>query len=511
YEEIENLKDPYAGIRLWYVRDNPGFVFLTYEEVIRVVKIGRLNDDARKIIEDRVRMKIAQAQIASEEERRRKDENLKKVGIGLTEQEEQTRLEEEMKDMDKKAYEQINKQDLLAKLPEESRKLLEDFPPEQGWSYELYERIKPRVNKAKVQKNFVGLPIAYRKFVDNFSLWQAAVDLLKAEEKNAFEKMKEKIRKDREEAKKRLEKEEEKKKMPVIKEEPTPQELAKEEAKKQAESATKAPENEPSRDIVQENITQLLYAKTTDKKLQAIRELGKLGAKASLAYQSLKMCLKDPDALVRRESIQALGRIREPKNLILDALADALELGDLLMRREAVAAFFLFGKDAASKFDLIASAATLDEDAKVRYRAIRSLEMIGDSRAVAQVQTRLWDLDPAVQVATASALLSLMENSQSLEEWIVEPLVKGLSHEEDQVRILASEVLKKFSNRVEDLKEMKKFKKTLNALLPRAKEEIKNNLQDALNTVEVKIKEAEEKEKQKEEQSENMEEIPREE
>ncbi len=513
YEEIDNLKDPKAGIRVWYVRDNPGFIFLSYDEVIRVVKIGRLTENARKMIEDRVRMKIAQAQMASEEERRRKEENLKKAGIGLTEQEDQTRMEEEIKDLDKRAYEKINKQELLMKLPEDVRKLLEDFPPEQGWSPELYERIKPRVNKAKVEKQFVGLPIAYRKFVDNYALWQSAMDMLKTEEKNAFEKIRGQLKKEREDAKKKLEKEAQEEKDEVEKEEKKKKAIAdkikamEEEAKKEEEKnkaeLTKKEEKEPiddTKNIIQESISQLLYAKTSDKKIEAMRVLGKLGSKAAIATQSLRMSLKDTDALVRREAIQALGRIKEPKSVVMDALADCLELGDLLMRREAASAFFLLGKDSASKFDLIASAATLDEDAKVRYRAIRTLEMIGDTRAVTQVQTRLWDSDPAVQVATASTLLTLMENPEPLYDWIGEPLVKGLSHEEDQVRILASEVIKKLAERVTEEKILLSLQETLNNLLPKAKEEIKYNLQDALKIVEDKIKqEKEKKEKEKKE------------
>lgn len=103
YQAVDNYRLPGAGIRVWYVDSAPGFVFLKYEKIQRVVKLGKLSQKARLEIEKKVRMRIAAAKQASIEEQKKREERLKKAGIGLTQMEEKAKLEAEAeKEQEKK-------------------------------------------------------------------------------------------------------------------------------------------------------------------------------------------------------------------------------------------------------------------------------------------------------------------------------------------------------------------------------------------------------------------------
>ena len=231
-------------------------------------------------------------------------------------------------------------------------------------------------------------------------------------------------------------------------------------------------------------------------------KLGEIGENASEATYTLRLCLKSTDAQVRQAAIRTLARIKKPKDVILNTLGESLELGDLLMRREAAAAFMLFGKEADQKFDILVAAATLDEDAKVRFSALRVLEIIGNKKAISSIQTRIWDENLAVQIAACSALLRLMDReAEDLDKWFREPLVKGLFHSETNIKILASESIKKLAERMKDSEKKKDFSEELISIAPKMQGEVKINLEDSISLLkkteekksEAEIKEEEEK------------------
>ncbi len=475
YQEIEDISQPNAGIRVWYVRDNPGFIFLPYTEVKRVVKLGRLSSESRERIESAIRAKISQAKQSTEEEQRQKEQKLKKAGIGLTEEEEKEQLAEQEREIDKRAREKLNRNEVLARLSPSARALLMEFPEEEGWSSELYEKLKPRVLRAKARSDYRGISVAYRKFVDSYSEWIVAVEFYKREQENLLGQIKQEIRKD-------IEAEAKKKKAEAL-----------------APAAPTAPApagTEPAltelgptpSDILQSSIQQLLYSKSEKVKLEAIEAISQMGPSASTATQALKSSLKDPSVLVRQAAIRAMSQIREPQDLVLDTLAEALELGDVVVRREAASAFMLFGKAALPKFAILASAATIDEDALVRFRTLRVLEMLGDKRAIGYLQNRLWDNDLAVQVAAVAGLLSFMSNIEELDTWGREILLNGLDHKELSIQILSSESIKKLAQGIDKAETLESLKGKIVGALEQTQAEVKDNLQDTIQIIDSKLK-----------------------
>ena len=121
--------------------------------------------------------------------------NLKKAGIGITQEEDQKLRSDKIKLIEERASQQLNMKEILSSLPDQAQELLKKFPPDEGWSEKLYERIKPRVARAKAEKNFKGLPVSYKRFVDNFEGWKVAVRLLEERKKAKLEELKAKIAK----------------------------------------------------------------------------------------------------------------------------------------------------------------------------------------------------------------------------------------------------------------------------------------------------------------------------
>lgn len=444
YQESENFRAPGAGIRVWYVKNAPGFVFLPYAQVLRVVKTGRLAPEARATIEEKIRQKISEAKVINEQERKSREEKLKQAGIGVTEAE---LAEMSIDNLRKK----LNKQDVLAKLPPDARQLYESYSPDEGWNVDRYQELKARLGRssAKFVKREVTLPDGSKRtviqkgppsggvtprekdFVDNFDKWVMAVEAYKHEEGILLEELRksemDKLNKTKEAKAAELAKAN---KEDVDKAETKPEDAGKDQKRSEQDIE----------EIIEKSIRAILYGKTAEAKLEGIRNVENLGEKASKAVQSLNFALKDPMPEVRKAAIYAMAKIRKPEKDVLENLLNTLEMGDTMLRREAAAALALLDNALLLETYGRMTVALGDEDAVVRYRTIRLIEKMGNKKALADIQKRIFDPDVAVQVATASALLAFRgTNDVAIVRLAVEPLLRGLGHQDPPVRLLAAQ------------------------------------------------------------------------
>ncbi len=471
YQEISNINEPGAGVRVWYVRENPGFVFISYKDITSIKKLGRVSTQRREQLENAIRTRIDQTTRSSQEQ----EEKLRQAGIVLTEEDEQFRENKRNREIEELARAKINRSAIMSRLSAQAQNLLIEFPEEQGWSAEMYEKIKPRVLRAKGRSEYRGLPISYRRFYENYEQWAIAIELYKKEEAAILREIREKIAK-----------EYDKKEALALK---SKKEALGETKTEESSKVSDAIEDIEQKNIIQESIQIIMNSNNEKEKLAAIEELAQAGPQASPSVHTLKFAaLKDSSVLVRQAAIRAMARIKEPQNIILDTLAEAIELGDLVVRREAATAFYAYGKNAISKFSVIASVATIDEDPKVRYFMVRTLETMGEPRAISYLQKRLWDDDPSVQVAAVSGLIMLMSSMEDIDVWGREILLTGLKHSDEKISILSSECLKKLSTGVNQEEGIQTLKQDIENIIDNYQGEIKDNLQDAITILNTKIK-----------------------
>ena len=284
--------------------------FLPYKYVNRVVRLDRLTAKERETIEKRIRQKIQQAKVASEEAQKRREERLKKARIGITESEEKELLKKEAEELRQQAKAKLNKAELMKNLPAQAAKLITDYPPEQGWGGEVYRKLKTQLSHSATK--FVvrhitgpdgttrrviqrgpprgGVSLYEQTFVDNYEQWKMAVNMLKQQEKLAIEKMAEEMQKELEKKRKKQREKAAAKKSETSPSTPTkaapgaeiPKATTGEtsEQPKTTEPA-KAPEKSPEL-VVDQAIEDLLYG-DPPAKLKAIASLLPLGAKAARA------------------------------------------------------------------------------------------------------------------------------------------------------------------------------------------------------------------------------------
>lgn len=481
YQECDDIHELNAGIRLWYVKNNPGFVFIPYKEVSRVTKINRLSPEARWRIEQGIRTRIADyKRSVSEEERQQKEAKLKQAGVALTEEEEEELALQKEKFVTEKALERLNRTQVMARLSPAAQAILVEFPPEQGWSTETYEQIKPRILRAKGRSDYRGLPISQRRFYENFEQWTIAIEMYRREELNALEQVKQEIRKE-------MAKQEEAKKKEDAQGVANP--TASEETAHQPRATTSKSTVVDLEDPVQVAIREIMYGKDQKKRVAAIEELTNMGAKAQEAIPALKLAAKDKEASVRQASIRSLAKIKEPAELIIEILIERLELGDVVVRREAAEGLQLYGKQAVHRFSSIAAAATMDDDVRVRFAMVRLLEAMGDKRAIGYLQNRLWDTELNVQVAAISGLCVFMTNVDSIYDNGRDILLKALKENDPKVRVLAAECCKRIAAGITKPENFATLKIDVSGAIANLNDnEAKSYLQDALNIIEQKTK-----------------------
>lgn len=448
YEETDNFRTKGAGIRLWYVRNSPGFVFVPYKEIVKVIKSGRLALQARAAIEEKVRQKLAEAKTFNEEERKLRDEKRKEGMIGITEEEEKAMS-------DAALLQKVSKVEILKKLPIEKRMFLERYPPEEGWGIEKYQKLRTRllagrqdIRKREITKKdgtktviiqhdnaTAGLSDTDRFFVDEFDNWFTALELYKQLEKAIVEELRktaidENAKKKAELAKKKQEGDGAS----------TPANEDKDAKAKGTASSHRAPEAPPlsaadEQELLRTATRNILYGQTAEVKVQAAASLGSLKEKAAESTRPLSLGLRDSSPEVRRAAIQALGQIATPAEYITELLGNALETGDVMMRREAALA--LANVDSAKVLNIYStlSSAAVDEDGKVRWNTMRLLEKLGAKKAAPLVRGRLHDKELSVQISAACALLGI--EGRAVAPDVEDIIISGLLHSDSSCRLLA--------------------------------------------------------------------------
>lgn len=134
-------KSPGAGIRVWYYDGTTSCIFLPYEEIESYTIGARLTEAQVKAIEERLEQEKKRAEEAREASKRRRDEEQKKAEGGETGGEDK---QEKPKETGVKSSEKLSAKDkeLLA--------LVEEFPPEKGWSPEKAAEIEKRKTTLRV-------------------------------------------------------------------------------------------------------------------------------------------------------------------------------------------------------------------------------------------------------------------------------------------------------------------------------------------------------------------------
>lgn len=140
YVATEQKSSRRAGIRVWYFRNQRGFIFVPYRNISKVTELGVLTAD------DTVALKAAVRQA----------EQSRKVAKPLV----------PVKSVDPKSD---KPDDAPTPLSEEERRLLEEFPPSKGWSAERFGEIQRKKIVLKRQPT-----VGEKKFVKNFEAWDRA-------------------------------------------------------------------------------------------------------------------------------------------------------------------------------------------------------------------------------------------------------------------------------------------------------------------------------------------------
>ncbi len=137
YEPIEDQQERGAGIRIFYYRNQDGFLFLPYRDIREVQVLGTLTPEESRTLRDAV----AHAELVT----RNKDELARRS----------------------KAAAEARKADAASEA--DGRALLARFPPEKGYSKQLYGDLRRReiVNREK-------LGAEEQAFVASFEAWEKA-------------------------------------------------------------------------------------------------------------------------------------------------------------------------------------------------------------------------------------------------------------------------------------------------------------------------------------------------
>lgn len=162
-----DMKTEGAGVRVWYYDNTTSYIFLPFREIASYTIGERLTDDEVKAIEKRIER---ESRIARE---RREELLAKRRARSRPEggQAEDEKLTEEAR----RAAEQRAKEDRLLKL-------LEEFPPDEGWG-------EKRVREIQMRKITVGaFPDGRsRRFLEVFPEWRKALEIRKRREAETAE------------------------------------------------------------------------------------------------------------------------------------------------------------------------------------------------------------------------------------------------------------------------------------------------------------------------------------
>lgn len=155
-----------AGIRIWTFNSGSSYIFIPYAEIQDYRISNRLTD---------VQLRELEEKIAAEA---RRNEELRRQYLARRQQQrtEQDKADKEEKEEEVEAgkQEKVDKEAARQSAQQALLKWVEDFPPEQGWS-------EQRLSEIETRRVVVGVAPSPQemRFVENFALWQQAVELKK--------------------------------------------------------------------------------------------------------------------------------------------------------------------------------------------------------------------------------------------------------------------------------------------------------------------------------------------
>lgn len=132
FARTDSWKSPGAGLRLWYVNDQKGYVFIPYKDILEVSRVKLLTEEEMKRIFERIAKK-------EEETRKAREKAAEELEKKKAEEEEQAK-EEGLK----KKEEEGAKADAMKKIIDERLSLFNKFHPDKGWTPEKRKYIKWR-------------------------------------------------------------------------------------------------------------------------------------------------------------------------------------------------------------------------------------------------------------------------------------------------------------------------------------------------------------------------------
>ena len=422
------------GIRLWYVKNSPGYLYIPYGDVKMIVVIQRGYDAREKVVKklNEVAKDYRDVQV----ERREKRQELA----------EQRKIEaEKQAERDRIAAEKRLEAELT--LTPEEKGLLEEYPPNEKWNEEEYNSLRRQLNRARnnfsrtasggIAKSFFGgVNGKERKFVKNFDTWKIAVEktakIKEAEEQAKLEEQEQGKEGKKDDSEVAENSGEEQNKPPQEKKE-----------KIDYSKVIKTEEKPQEKYSSIQEINHLLYGNNPQLKIRAIERLGMMKEKNAIA--ALISVVEDSNSSREMETsaLLSLGKIYSNEESIVSIFKRRLRSQSREIRNAVLDAMFITEEDLSPMRDII-EIATLDDNKDIRYRAIMLIEKQKFVESIDTIKDRLRDGNPKVKVAAIYTLLKLDADTRtrnSLQRYTKYLGYNAEKGEDEEVRSLSAKAL----------------------------------------------------------------------
>ena len=174
-----NMETPGAGIRVWYYNETNSYIFLPYVEIEEYHIQSRLSDAQVKVIEDRLEASRLASESRRAEQRAAKEKAEQDAKDGKNDG-----GDGEAKTDEGKAKPGTEK-GAAAEEHARMRKLLEEFPPEQGYGEDFIKEVE----RKKVVLGVFPDEKA-KRFIEVFGEWKRAREVLKPDDAGTGDKAK---------------------------------------------------------------------------------------------------------------------------------------------------------------------------------------------------------------------------------------------------------------------------------------------------------------------------------
>ncbi len=172
----KKLSSSEAGIRLWYVGNNKGFLFINFGRIEKLVSIISLKEkDLRDIIR-----KVRKEKRQRKEARHKEEQSTEK--LLPTDSKKEDEKTEESQEEEKEILEEekiILAIDIaFSQVSYEHRQWLNKYPPSEGWGKKRYEKYAPRIARNKQLGNpYNGIPKELVNFDYDYEKWEKALEI----------------------------------------------------------------------------------------------------------------------------------------------------------------------------------------------------------------------------------------------------------------------------------------------------------------------------------------------